>query len=126
MSREPTLGCSVTLTQDYLEPGTERPVWLRASALDGPTLNLMPSALMARRVVFDAVGMFDHRLAIHEESEWFRRCDLAGVERGVVNEALVDRRVHDRNLSHRNPRGVRDYPRFLKEHIDRSRALDER
>jgi hypothetical protein len=39
---------------------------------------------------------------------------------------LLGRRVHARNLSHRNPTGAADLPRFLKERLDRHRSFEVR
>jgi glycosyltransferase involved in cell wall biosynthesis len=122
--RHPGLGYSVTMMQDFLEPGVERPRWLKPTALVQPTVGLGTSALMVRREVFDVVGMFDPRLEVHEDTDWFARCDRAGIARGVVDHVLLDRRVHAENLSHRTPTRTADLPRFLKERLDRHRSLD--
>lgn len=123
LRRHAEVGYAVTMKQDFLEPGTSRPSWLKADALDRPTLSLGASTLMVRREVFDEVGLFDPRHEIREDTDWFERCERAGVARGVVDHVLLERRVHDGNLSHRTPNRATDLPSFLKSFLERKRSL---
>jgi glycosyltransferase involved in cell wall biosynthesis len=123
LRRHPDVGFVVTMKRDVLEPGTPRPPWLRAGELERPTVGLLPSALIVRREVFDQVGVFDPRFEIHEDSDWFARCDRLGIGYGILDEVLVERRVHDGNLSHRNPSRTSDLPRFVKSFLERKRSI---
>jgi glycosyltransferase involved in cell wall biosynthesis len=123
LSRHLDIDYSVTMMQDFLEPGTSRPPWLKADALQRPTLGLLPSTLMVRSEVFGEIGLFDPRREIHEDTDWFARCERAGIARGIIDHVLLDRRVHARNLSNRKPSHPTDLPSFLKAYLERKRSL---
>ncbi len=82
----------------------------------------LPSALLARREVFDAVGPFDETLAIAEWPDWYLRMTEAGHSVAFVDEVLVDRRVHGANLGIRKRDEIGTYRRVLKASLDRRRA----
>ena len=56
--------------------------------------------LMARREVFDRVGLFDESLRVSEDTDWFARAERAGVVKQVLPEVLVRRRLHSTNTSY--------------------------
>ncbi len=56
--------------------------------------------LMARRDVFDRVGLFDESLRVSEDTDWFARAERAGVVKQVLPEVLVRRRLHTSNTSY--------------------------
>lgn len=58
-----------------------------------------PSALLAHRDVFRAVGPFDPSLGMGCDTDWFRRLRLADVAVAVATEVLLDKRIHAANLS---------------------------
>jgi len=57
-----------------------------------------PSAVMARRSVFDKV-LFDERLITHEDWEFFFRLAAGGVRFALIPEALSKIRVRERSIS---------------------------
>jgi hypothetical protein len=59
----------------------------------------MPSSLLARRTVFDRIGTFDTRWPIASDIDWFARAKDSEVRVEVVADVLVEKRVHDANLS---------------------------
>jgi glycosyltransferase involved in cell wall biosynthesis len=82
----------------------------------------IPSALLARREVFAAVGPFDERLATAEWPDWYLRMTEAEVLTAVVAEVLVERHVHGENLGIRRRDHAGVYARVLKASLDRRRA----
>jgi glycosyltransferase involved in cell wall biosynthesis len=59
--------------------------------------------VLARRSVFDRVGMLDETRVYGGHMEWFARVSEAGVVVGVLPEVLVWRRMHRHSLTHRTP-----------------------
>jgi hypothetical protein len=55
--------------------------------------------MMVRRAVFARAGLFDVELRLSEEQEWLSRALAAGATLSVIEETLVRRRVHGRNLT---------------------------
>jgi glycosyltransferase involved in cell wall biosynthesis len=67
---------------------------------DVPTLAWTPSALLAHREVFRAVGPFDPTLGLGCDVDWFRRLRQLDIPCGVAGRALLRKRRHASNLSH--------------------------
>jgi glycosyltransferase involved in cell wall biosynthesis len=82
----------------------------------------LPSALLARRAVFDAIGLFDESLSIADWSDWYLRMTERSLTVAVVDEVLVERRVHGANIGIRQRDQVTSYARVLKASLDRRRA----
>jgi glycosyltransferase involved in cell wall biosynthesis len=78
------LGGSENLLRDY---------FLR----DGP---IIPSSIMFRRAVFEAVGKFDAAIRVFEDTEFYSRmaaaCDFV-----MVREPLVEKRTHSASITAR-------------------------
>jgi glycosyltransferase involved in cell wall biosynthesis len=96
---------------------------LRASAVENRPVRpgLVPSALFCRASAFDRVGLFDPRYQGAEFIAWFTRARQVGLRYALADRVVVYRRVHDRNLS-RARLGAAEYPRMIKELLDRARA----
>jgi glycosyltransferase involved in cell wall biosynthesis len=122
LSQNPDVGYVLCHKQDFLEPGTAAPARLEPGSLEHPTLALVPSALLVRRAVVERVGGFDERFAVGEDREWFVRAEAGGIERVVLVDVLLRRRIHDANLTaHKTSSAPTGWVRALKAHIDRSR-----
>jgi glycosyltransferase involved in cell wall biosynthesis len=55
--------------------------------------------MLARRAVFDTVGMFDPRLRVSEDTDWFARASDRGAVLELLPEVCVLRRLHHDNVS---------------------------
>jgi glycosyltransferase involved in cell wall biosynthesis len=97
--RDRSTDCAISRMRFFLEPGLPIPPGFRADLLAGDHLAYMPSALLARRSVFERIGRFDTRFPIASDVDWFARLKDAGARVEVVPEVLVEKRVHDANLS---------------------------
>lgn len=58
-----------------------------------------PSACLFRRSAFDRLGAFDRRYRIACDHEWFLRAKRAGLPMGMLDECLVEKTLHESNLS---------------------------
>ena len=95
----PEVDCVISRMRFVLEPGFPVPPGFRPELLDSDHVANMPSALLARRSVFERIGVFETRWAIAPDIDWFARVKDAGLRVEVVPEVLVYKRVHDANLS---------------------------
>ena len=93
------LDCVISLARFVLEPGFPVPPGFRPELLESAHPAQLPSALLARRSVFERIGVFETRFAIAADVDWFARAKDAGVRMEVVPELLVHKRMHDTNLS---------------------------
>ena len=54
---------------------------------------------LARRAVFDTVGMFDPQRRVSEDTDWFARATDRGAVLELLSDVLVLRRLHHDNIS---------------------------
>jgi glycosyltransferase involved in cell wall biosynthesis len=99
LCQEPPLAYVITRMRFFLEPGETYPPGFRPKLLDGDHVANMPSALLARRSVFDTIGTFPAHYPATGDIDWFARLKDSGLAGGVIPEVLVWKRVHDANAS---------------------------
>ncbi len=121
--RNPRLGACVTRMRFFLEPGYSVPPGFREELFDGDNSGLMPSCLVARRRVFESeVGKFEESFGPASDVDWFARLKDSPVEVASVDEVLVEKRVHDRNLSLTTDEYPHQMLRSLRDTVLRKRA----
>ncbi len=61
------------------------------------------STLLTQRSVFDRVGPLDENVPVGDHVDWFLRARDLGLETFVLDEVLLDRRMHAGSFSHAAP-----------------------
>jgi len=117
---DPAIDYSLTRMQFFVEPGTPRAA--RAAGLEAPRAAGTPSALLARRALFDRIGGFDGSLAIGCDADWFARARDCGAVGAMVDEVLVRKRLHGTNLSTDHRRNRREMFEVARRSIARRRG----
>jgi glycosyltransferase involved in cell wall biosynthesis len=107
---------------NFLEPGIEKPWWLRDDQLQHGQADYSPVTMLARSSVFQRVGLFDTSFKVGEDTDWFSRAKDAGIKAGFLANVCVRRRIHGGNLSYEKP-SIRLHvlAKILKSSIDRKR-----
>jgi GT2 family glycosyltransferase len=95
-ARHPT--ACVVARQTYRFEGPV-PSWFRGPTDGSPDAAFVPSAWFIARTIWNMVGPFDERLTHAEDVDWLARARDLGVSSVMVPEALVQRRIHDRNAT---------------------------
>jgi len=121
----PEIGFTLSRQRIFLEPGAERPSWLRDDLIDREHVGFFPSTLVVRRSVFDRIGVYDPSFRIGESADWFARANDAGIRRAIVPEVLLHKRVHGVNLTNNHELARADIFRALRSSIARRRADDQ-
>ena len=85
--------CVMVHHHTFVEPGTEPPDWM---AKDDEGVQ----SPMIRRSVLAAVGGYDPAYRMAETMEWLGRMKGAGLRVDVLDDVLVERRLHGSNLSY--------------------------
>jgi glycosyltransferase involved in cell wall biosynthesis len=81
--------------------------------------------MLARRTLFDTVGLFDEKLQHGNDRDWLLRAAEQGVQVDLLPDVLVYRRLHDTNRSAILGGSSRaEYLRIIKASLDRRRAKD--
>jgi len=92
-----SLGVVTALMQNFWMAGLE------AEAEENPSLRQpqpgVASTFLARRSVFDECGLLDTEFLDRDIQEWIVRVKRHGWSHALVDEVLVDRRIHDANDS---------------------------
>jgi glycosyltransferase involved in cell wall biosynthesis len=122
MVADPGLLYTTSLVQHFLEPGCAPPVGFRPALLEGPVHGMIMEALVARKVVFDRIGLFNPSFSVGEDTDWFARALDAGVPTAMVPQVLVQKRVHATNASLNDSRVNQHLLTALRASVGRKRA----
>lgn len=82
-----------------------------------------PSAWLVRRSVFDYVGGFEPGRALGEDLNWLMRAWSMNVRHRVVRETLMNRRIHDANVSAKLPTAELQMIGLIRESVAIKRAM---
>jgi glycosyltransferase involved in cell wall biosynthesis len=96
----PGLGICITHAQNFWAPELQSEQAHLDQRYADPHPGYVCQCLMARREVFDRVGVFDESLRVSEDTDWFSRAERAGVVKVVLHDVLVHRRLHSTNTSY--------------------------
>jgi GT2 family glycosyltransferase len=88
---------------------------------DGTT-GVLVSSMLARRGVFDSVGLFDERLRVGEWVDWSARLHDSDCRVKVLPRVTVERRIHHENNTVVRWDDGREYTQVLKAALDRRRG----
>ncbi len=121
MRANPELLFTVGMVEHFLE-GDTPPPGFRTELLDRPHPGYIMETLMARKAVFEVVGLFDPNFAVSEDTDWFARARDVGAPSAMLPETLVRKRVHSTNssLNERNINGL--LLRALRNSLERKKA----
>jgi glycosyltransferase involved in cell wall biosynthesis len=121
--REPERPGVLCHFRNFFDSRSPQPEWLRPEAFLTARAGSMPSlcTLLARRTAFDAVGPFRTEMVQGTDLDWFVRATDAGLSFAMLPEVLVDRRLHDANLSYGGRGDSRVLLRVLRDSIARKR-----
>ena len=120
----PEVDYVITRMRFFLEPGFDCPLQFKRELLEGTHVAHMPSALLARRELFDTVGGFSTtRYTISSDIDWFARAKDSAATLALVDEMLVSKRVHDTNISNLLARDLNhQIVSLLRDSVARKRA----
>lgn len=66
---------------------------------DEPKLCPLLSCILIEKEVFIKVGLFDEKLRVSEDSEWLLRVNKNDVKIHYIEQVIIKKRKHDKNLS---------------------------
>ncbi|MEX1018969.1 MAG: glycosyltransferase [Litorilinea sp.] len=137
---DPARGYVLCHMRARLEPGTQWPAHLNRTHYAQDPLLYAPSALLARRGLFESVGdsvngsvgidpaprhtvgLFDADYQFGNDGDWFLRARDAQVLMTVVPAVLVEKRIHGTNVTHQTATMNRELFRGLRASLHRRRT----
>jgi glycosyltransferase involved in cell wall biosynthesis len=91
-------------------------------------LETMPAyligAMLIRRKSFIKVGLLNENLQLGEYIDWFNRAKTIGLKYRVLEEVVLERRIHTSNQGIYKRSHMKDYISVLKAALDRKREAD--
>ncbi len=125
----PDVGCVLGRQELLLEPGVRPPDWVTSPPMfaygetdPGRYGQLPPMSMVLRRSVFDEVGPFDTRFTLGEDVDWILRLLERGIGLVSLDDVVLIRRLHGRNLTYDTAGLRQSLFAVLKARIDRRRA----
>ena len=109
----------------FMAEDQRRPPGFKLELLERDHIAHMPGALLARRALFDRIGLFDTNWAIASDIDWFAKVKDAGCRIEVVPDVVIRKRVHDSNLSYvtaTTPVMNQEILRLLRQSVHRQRT----
>lgn len=97
---------------------------LRNNRVAKPLPGYVTGTLLARRRLFDTIGMFDTKLAHGDSTDWFLRASEQGAVMELLPDVLSFRRLHQVNRSRLLASRSRDeFLDIVKARLDQRRGL---
>lgn len=102
--------CTVHVQNFWIAELAHEALRLEGQRPTQPQPGYVLQSLMARRGLFDRVGVLDEHLRVSEDTDWFQRAERAGIVMEILPDVLVRRRIHHNNTSYRlfNSQAARD------------------
>lgn len=101
LRERPDAGYALGRQMLFLEPGCPLPRWFgeRSYLFDRPHVGYLPGTMLVRRSTFVRIGVFDEAYPTASDGEWLVRAHDTGVPMAVAEEVVIEKRIHDANLS---------------------------
>jgi len=95
--QNPHINCLISMRQSFLEPGMEKPAWLRNGELTEAQYGF--GYLLSKKSFLEQVGGFDPKYLNAEDFELLFRAKGLGFQIDTFPEVVILRRIHAKNLS---------------------------
>ena len=87
-----------------------------------PAPNYCPSAMLARRSIFDRIGFFSEKIEVGEFIDWYSRATIHGVSSVMLDDVVFHRRIHENNMTRHNKSRQSQYLEVMRRHLERKRT----
>lgn len=105
----------------FVEPGYSLKSGYTKKFLAQAHIGRTPGTLIARRSVFDIVGLFSTDFSIACDAEWFMRANACKIPMFVIPEVLLYKRIHNNNLSSNVSVNKRELMTVIRQSLIRQR-----
>jgi glycosyltransferase involved in cell wall biosynthesis len=122
LQNHPEILYGVACFRYFVEPGFSLPPGFNPDLLGRDLVGFIMETLVARREVFQRVGVFNTAYRIAEDVDWFARAKDMQVPMAVLPAVLLHKRIHDRNASSAAAVNTPNLLRILRQSIHRQAA----
>jgi glycosyltransferase involved in cell wall biosynthesis len=120
LTAHPAASCVLVRHETFVEPGTEPPEWISAD-----DTGVQVQSAMVRRAVINAIGGYNPDYRMTENMEWLERMKTAGLRIDVLDDVVVDRRLHGTNLSYQRKGLQQGLLRSLRDRVHEKREAGD-
>jgi glycosyltransferase involved in cell wall biosynthesis len=124
LEAHPEVDCVIGRMKNFVQESIPRPSWVEDFMLSDDWVAYHQGALLARRGVFEEVGLFSASFASAEDYDWLIRFRESNISMAKMPEVFLLRRIHLNNrCNDAEKRTIKIQHRFklLKEEIARKR-----
>ncbi len=121
LAKNPEIIYVVSHLEYFLEDENYIPSGFREELLTQTPVALTPHSILARKNVFETVGLFDEDLTTGEDLDWFSRAKDLNVSYGIIPKVLLKVRVHHTNTSLHAKENNQNMLQILKASIERKK-----
>ena len=107
----------------FIEPGATPPSSFRERLLNETPVGRIMETLVARKQAFNLVGKFNTDLSTAEDVDWYARAADANIPMAVIPEVLLNKRIHEDNLSLDVMKNNQNLLKALRESVKRKKAI---
>ena len=120
LEENPDIGYNICKMRIFIVPEADQNPWALSSLYMDEQIGY--TTLVTTKSVFEKVGDFDARYKAEEDFDWFTRAKDAEVAMAILPDILLNRRLHNNNLSYQNPKdSMARRLQIIKESIERQR-----
>lgn len=119
------LDFTLTYVRVFLESGAKRPLWNHPGVLEEALPGHLTGTMLARRDVFDRIGMFDPGCADGCDTDWFLRARDHQLAFEMLPDVLLEKRAHADNTSLRIDHCQRTLLQAVRRSVRRRRSATE-
>ena len=118
LQKHPSIMYTLSKINNFVEPGCNIHPEKLQSILKNEQINL--ASLVSHKAVFDQIGGFNPLYHVGEDFDWITRTKDAGIPMVILPEVLLQRRIHNSNISFTQPKAcIANRFQILKDSIDR-------
>ncbi len=117
----PDLDISFTFLQCFVSPELSDEVKALRHCPTNPMPGQIPPTTLIKRASFDRVGLFNPKWRVGEFVDWLARAKNLGLQQVMLEEVMLDRRIHDSNTGVVARDARADYVRIVREALERKR-----
>lgn len=100
LSENPELSGTVGHVKFFLHKENEIPSGFKTSLLKEKQLAYMPGCFVCKKEVYQQIGLFEERWKIISDIVWFDKLKKSAEKLGIIDEVVLNKRVHLKNLSY--------------------------
>lgn len=112
--------------RSFLEEGRSKPGWVKDFLLKDKTIGFLPGTLVARKSLFEKIGLFSPAYETASDTDWFFRANDAGIKKAISPQVLLHKRIHSSNQSYQTKIINEELLKVIKFSIKEKRQKNER